>query len=71
MFVLTEYSRFYAMYALPRQTYDMVLRPETNNILTTTGFLAALRDVLRVRAGGLVWAGVPCNTQLGSKRVPG
>ena len=34
-------------------------------MLGTAGFLTALKQVCRTRSGGLLFAGVPCNTCLG------
>lgn len=52
--------------ALPRQWFDWEGRGEDNDFLSTTGFLWALRDTLRLRRGGLLWGGLPCCRSLES-----
>ena len=45
-----------------RDYYDVVSRPTLNNILTLPGYMVALRQTLRLVAGGLLWGGVPCSS---------
>ena len=52
-----------------RQTYDIILRSESNDVLGTLGFLTALKHVCRTRCGGLIFAGLPCNTCLGLRTL--
>ena len=52
--------------ALPRQWYDWEGRGGDNDFLSTTGFLWALRDTLRLRRGALLWGGLPCCRSLES-----
>ena len=42
--------------------YDVKLDPINNDILTTLGLLCALRMLMRVWEGGLVWSGQVCST---------
>ena len=46
---------------LLRQWFDLLQRGEHNNFLSVEGFLVALRDTLRIKPGGLLWCGHPCN----------
>ena len=48
-----------------RQWYDVIGRGSSNDILSTAGFLTALRDVLRLAKGALLWIGLPCSSCLG------
>ena len=41
--------------------YEILVRGESNDLLSTLGFLTAVRDCCRVQEGGVVWAGVPCS----------
>ena len=54
----------------PRQWYDLLHRGSDNDICGVSGFLLALRDTLRLRVGGLLWAGHPCNPQPGFRPLP-
>ena len=49
-----------------RQTYDIMIRSQTNDVTSPLGFLTALRDVLRCKSDykSLVWCGVPCSRLL-------
>ena len=47
-----------------RQNYDIILRPDMNDLNTVPGLLTAARDLLRLKPGGLCFAGVPCSSQL-------
>ena len=42
----------------------MVGRGSSNDILGTAGFLTALRDVMRLAKGALLWVGLPCSSCL-------
>ena len=41
--------------------YDISTNPK-EDLSTTMGFILALRGVLRLKIGGLLWGGVPCST---------
>lgn len=43
-----------------RQYYDLEDRGSANDILSTLGFVIAIRDTLRLVIHGLFFAGVPC-----------
>ena len=45
---------------LPRQWYDILGRGQANDMLDPTGFLFALREVMRLGPGSLLFAGIPC-----------
>ena len=45
-----------------RANYDIRLRPEQNDFCSTTGYLVALRDVIRCRPGACIFAGLPCSS---------
>ena len=36
-----------------------------HDITSPEGFLLSLKNVLRIRRNGLLWLGVPCNSNLG------
>ena len=40
-------------------------RGSDNDFLSNRGFATALRDTLRLRRGGLLFAGLPCGSWLG------
>ena len=48
-----------------RQWYDLLHRGARNDICGTLGFLTAVRDTMRIRQGGLLFAGLPCSSSLG------
>ena len=48
-----------------RRWYDVTGRGSSNDILSTAGFLTALRDVMRLAKGALLWIGLPCSSCLG------
>ena len=53
-----------------RQWYDWESsRGSSNDFLSNTGFCFALRDVLRLRRGALLWGGLPCGPWLGCIQV--
>lgn len=59
---LNQVTQQSIIFSLLRQWYDLLYREgDQNNFLSVTGFLVALRDVLRVKRGGVVWIGHPCN----------
>jgi len=45
---------------LKSQWYDVAYRGPDNDFTSTTGFLIAIRDTLRLRPGALLWGGIPC-----------
>jgi hypothetical protein len=47
-----------------RQWYDVAYRGPDNDFTSTTGFLIAIRDTLRLRPGALLWGGIPCCSHL-------
>ena len=52
--------------SLPRQWFDKEHRPGAQNDLTTLqGLVVSIRDCLRIKSGGLLHAGHPCNGFLG------
>ena len=67
-------SRLFPLYMLrscifprSRQWFDVLgagREEGSNDITSTTGFLVCIRDVLRIRSGGVLWGGVPCNRWL-------
>ena len=48
-----------------RQWYDKLQRGDSNDLTTMVGLIIAVRDTLRVREGGLMHGGHPCNGCLG------
>lgn len=56
---------------LARIVFSPPCRPDDmNNLLTNVGMLQAIKDVLRLRPGGLLFAGVPCSSWLGFQLYP-
>ena len=47
---------------LRAQNYDIILRPDRNNILDTMGYLCAIRDTMRLAPSGVLFSGVPCSS---------
>jgi hypothetical protein len=43
-----------------RDYYDINDRGVQNDLCSVIGFFIALRGILKVRRGGLLWGGVPC-----------
>ena len=41
--------------------YDIVLNPALNNIMSMVGLFLLVAAVLRVKAGGTAWWGIPCS----------
>lgn len=54
---------------IQRQYYDLEDRGSANDILSTVGFLVAIRDTLRLVVHGLLFAGVPCFSFIWMNRV--
>ena len=53
-----------------RSTYDVADAPVEENIATLQGFLRLLQKTLRIKAGGLLYAGHPCSSMVWvSKKV--
>lgn len=56
--ILSSFARLKSV--AMRQWFDIAHRHE-HDFCSVRGFLLAVRDCLRVKPGGLVWAGHPCN----------
>ncbi len=41
---------------------DIRDEPELHDLLSVCGFLYGLRMTLRLKAGGLLWGGIPCSS---------
>ena len=46
---------------------DLLHRPQ-DDFTSVRGFILSVRDTMRVKRGGLLWCGHPCNPLLVNKR---
>ena len=47
---------------LQAEGMDVTINPQQHNLLSTEGFLHAVKGVLRLRRNSLLWGGLPCST---------
>lgn len=69
MMILVQYNNpSGTVMIIMRQWMDIQHRPQ-DDFMQVTGFTLAVRDVLRLRPGGLLWAGHPCGPSLCCKGI--
>ena len=56
-----ELSNAFSNQGLEVLIYDIVLNPALNNIMSMIGLFLLVAAVLRVKAGGTAWWGIPCS----------
>jgi hypothetical protein len=52
-----------------RRSMEIMDDPILQDMASPLGFLLALRNTLRLKPGGLLFGGVPCNTQFGTYTI--